>query len=107
MKRIAPIGCADSALVDVLTAPAGHKYEVLELFALGSGTTGTSYAWYYHPPAGYFFAAVQLAMPAADWLRRDSFQALVLEPGDKLTFFGAHTPAAFATVYGTYIDVTL
>lgn len=105
MKAVAPTVIPNATLVDVLTVPAGHKFEVLEWWLLGVGTTGTTSAVYYHPPAGYLFAFVEIGSTAPDWLRTGTFNALLLNAGDKLTVFRSSAPPAAGSFYATYMDV--
>ena len=107
MQRFGPLAYANNSLNDVLTVPAGHKYELIESWLQTVGAGGEILAVYLKTPGpNYNFIDVIVGMPAAQYVFRNQHQGAVAYAGEGFSVAGYSAGGNWVAML-TYIDVDL
>jgi hypothetical protein len=106
MKRFGPLTALNNTLPNALTCPAGHKYEVIDLWLGGAGGVGGNWGWFFQPASGgSVFLEIMVGDPAAFYTRHVGYNGVVLLPGEGLLCTVFQVDGSPFTYMGTYIDI--
>lgn len=103
MRQTAPATNAGGIAVPLLTAPAGKKYEILELRTSMAPLAGETLYAYMTIAGTPFFLAQSAPSLATDFVLRLQFSGVVIGAGE--TFVGLILPAHLNNIFVTYMDV--
>jgi len=107
MKRFGPLAFFDNSLNDVLTAPSGHKYELIESWIITLGAGGEIAAVYLKTAGpAYTFVDVIVGMAAAQYVWRNQHQGVVANAGEGFSV-ACYGVGGLWSAMLTYIDVDL
>lgn len=93
-----------ATLTDVLTVPAGHKYEIVEQVPYSDGAHDYTWAFFIH--TGSTFPVFDTCVvTAAGLISHRTYEGIVLYAGDSLTVYITSAGTLHIPYYVGYIDV--
>lgn len=94
-----------NALTNLLTCPAGHKYEIVSVSA--GGDLVNQYEWRVHVlTAPLQFNVDSIVVPPTQRAVNHSYQGIILAAGDTLQITGVTAGALAVNISVMYVDVS-